>query len=74
MHEAQCADYVGVGELAIEIRDLGSEQQALVNNGAGREGWYVKRSFILHRRFPDFGFSSLAHDVELALERSFVHA
>ena len=37
MHQAQRAGYVGIGKLFVEIRDLRSEQETLVNNSAARK-------------------------------------
>ena len=46
MHQAERAHDVGIGELAVEVRHLGGEQQAFVDDGAGGERRDVEVAFV----------------------------
>src|SRR5262249_31476118 len=73
MHEAERARYIGVRELAVEIRDLRSEQQALIDNSSTRKRWNIEEFFVFDVGFCDLALRTFAHHIQLALEGVFVH-
>ena len=73
VHEAERARHIRIRKLAVEIRNLRSEQQAFVDDGACRERRNVEHAVVLHVRGGDFRLGPLANNVELALEGVFVH-
>src|SRR5271155_219151 len=72
VHQAQRAGDVGIGKLFVEIRDLRSEQQSLINNGAARERGNVKDTRVFDVRQSHLALGALADDVELAFKLVFV--
>src|SRR5258706_13737477 len=68
MDKAKCAGDIGVGQFGVEIRDLRSQQQALVHDGARRERGHVEHASVLHVGGRDLRFRALADDVEFALK------
>src|SRR5579872_554014 len=74
MDQAQCASYIWIGELAVEICNLVREQQPFVDNRSARERGDVKHLSILDAGYANFVFSALAHDIKLALEGIFIQA
>ena len=74
MYQAEGAHHFGVRELLVEARDLRRQQQAFINDGAGRERRDVENTFVRDIGPGHFRFHAFADDVELALERLLVHA
>ena len=74
VNQAQPAGQFGIEQFLIKIRNLRREQQTLVDNGARGKRRNVEEILLLHVGFGHSRFHSLAHDVELALERVLVHA
>ena len=74
VHQAQRAHHIGVAQLGVEIGDLRGQQQAFINDGAGRERRDVEEVLVGDVGRADFGLGALAHHVELALELVFAHA
>ena len=73
MDKAERADRIGIGQIAIEVRDLWREQQAFVDDGSTRQGRDVEEFFVFDVRLADLFFGELADDVKFALECVFVH-
>ena len=69
-----CAREFGIGEVLVELGDLRSEQQALVNDRARGERRKVEKAFLPQVRSGDRRFGLLAHYVEFAFERVLLHA
>src|SRR5579872_5340524 len=72
VHEAECADHLGIGEFAIEAGELRGQNQTLVNNRATRKRRNVKRGRIFDVGVAYFVLRALAHEIKLALECVFV--
>ena len=72
MHQTQRAGHVWIGKLAVEIRDLRGQQQALINNGAARKRWDVERFRIFDAGCGDLTLGAFARYVKLAFEGVFV--
>src|SRR5271165_3448970 len=62
VHQAKRADRIGIGELAVEICNLGSEQQALVDNRAAGKRRDVEHLRVFNAGLADFILRPLAHD------------
>src|SRR5207247_6807328 len=73
VNQAERAGNIGIGQLAIEILDLGREQKALVNDGPRGKRREVEELFVFDVGIGDFLLSAFAHHVQLALERTLVH-
>ena len=73
MHEAQRAHDVGIGQFAIEVRDLLREQESFVNDRAAGERRNVEHLRVFDSGLANFVFGTFTHDVQLALEGIFVH-
>ena len=67
--EAEGAHDVWVGQLAVEVDHLGSEQETFIDDGAGGERGEIEVALVGQVGGGDFGFSAFADDVEFALER-----
>ena len=72
--QAQRAHHFGIGQFLVEIRDLRSQKQSLVNNRPRRKRRDVEEILFLEVGFRHGGFRRFAQDVELALERVLIHA
>ena len=76
MHHRQRRGAQRVGQVLVEAADLGREQQALVDHGAGREGRHVQLAqaghLLLFRLHPDVVQDLLADREDLPLERVLV--
>src|SRR5436190_1958998 len=73
MDKAERADRIGIGQIAIEVRDLWREQQPFVDDGSTRQGRDVEEFLVFDVRLADLFFGELADDVKFAFECVFVH-
>src|SRR5207248_3834383 len=71
--KAERAQHVGIGEFLVKAIDLRRQQQALVNDSASRQRRDVEKFLGVNVGGGDFALGALADDVQLALERGFVH-
>ena len=72
MYQTESADYIWIGKLAVEVRELGGQHQSFVDDGSTRKRGDVKRARTLIARFAYFAFGALTHDVQLSLESVFI--
>ena len=68
MHQAQRAHGVRIGQLVVKLRDLRSQQQSFIDDGARRERGNIKEAFVRKIGRGNFRFRALADHVELALQ------
>lgn len=68
MNQTHRAHGVRIGQLLVEIRDLAGQQQALINDGAGRQRRNIEEALVGDRRSLDLVFGALADNVELPLQ------
>ena len=74
MDQAQRAHHLGIGKLLVEIGDLRSQQQSLVDDGARRKRGNVKEILLFEVGLAHRCFRGFAQHVEFALERVLIHA
>ena len=63
VHKAQRAHNIGIGQFAIEVRDLLREQEPFVDDRPAGERWNVKHLRVFDPGFANFAFGTLANDV-----------
>ena len=74
MHQAQRALEIRLRQFRIELSDLRSQQQPLINDGARRERRHIEIILLAEITRRNLAFRPFADHVELAFERIFRHA
>src|SRR5208337_4904281 len=73
VHQAQRAEALRIGEIAVEAGDLGRQQQTFIDNGAAAQRRNVEEALVADVGLDDLALGALADDVQLALELVVIH-
>ena len=74
MDQTQRRFHIGIIELDIKLRNLRRLQEPFVDDCPGRKRGNVKHVAVFNLRGRDFGFDTLANDIQLSLEGVFGQA
>jgi hypothetical protein len=74
VHQAERAHQLRIAQLGIKMGHLRRQQQAFVDDGAGRKRRNVERGFLRQVGRGDLRFGALAHHEQFALQPVFGHA
>ncbi len=69
MHQAQCGDTTGILQIQKVFTYLVCEQQAFVDDGAGRHAGHVVLATVRQLQALNVRTAGFANDVQLALKR-----